>query len=114
MDLWRKVDEAKQKEARILEELRAVDVEHESLVAQLCSSEAADSRIGMPQTLTVRSLPCTRVAFSDLNYPPGGWVCDICRVSMGVQPTTLYHSGPIGTANDNGFDCCLPCAAEAC
>eukprot|EP01043_Picozoa_sp_COSAG02_P061772 COSAG02_NODE_8367_length_2596_cov_13.936724_2_plen_133_part_00 len=113
VELWRKIDEAKQEEARILEELRTEDAEHESLVAQLCS-EAADSRIAMPQTLTIRSFPCTRVAFSDLSYPPGGWVCDICRASMGVQPTTLYHSGPIGTANDNGFDCCLPCAAQAC
>ena len=114
VELWRKVDEAKQEEARILEELRAEDAEHDRLVAQLCSSEAADPRIAMPETLAIRSFQCTRVAFSDLNYPPGGWVCDICRTSMGVTRTTLYHSGPIGTANDNGFDCCLPCAAEAC
>ena len=51
VELWRKIDEAKQEEMRILEQLQTEDEARDGLVAQLCSAEAPDPRIVMPHTL---------------------------------------------------------------
>jgi hypothetical protein len=83
-------------------------------------SLALPSAEELPRDVTVNGHECTLVKFDQLSY--SAWICDVCLRNQG-KSGTFFHDGPIGTANDNGFDVCVRCAqkhsalctpAEAC
>ena len=63
----------------------------------------------LPKTVTVNEHECTLVNFEQLSY--SAWICDVCLRNQG-KGGTFFHDGPIGTPNDNGFDCCVRCAQK--
>ena len=63
----------------------------------------------LPKTVTVNGHNCTLVDFEQLSY--SAWICDVCLRNQG-KGGAFFHDGPIGTPNDNGFDCCVRCAQK--
>lgn len=67
-------------------------------------------RSELPDTLVIRGHATVITQFKSLRYRAGAWECGVCERP---QPTHknlwLYHEGPIGTADDTGYDCCIRC-----
>lgn len=63
----------------------------------------------LPKQVTVNGHDCTLVDFEQLSY--SAWICDVCLRNQG-KGGTFFHDGPVGTPNDNGFDCCVRCAQK--
>jgi hypothetical protein len=72
-------------------------------------SPALPTEHELPKTVTVNEHECTLVNFEQLSY--SAWICDVCLRNQG-KGGTFFHDGPIGTPNDNGFDCCVRCAQK--
>ena len=72
-------------------------------------SPALPSLQQLPVSITVNEHECARVSFEQLSY--SAWICDVCLRNQG-KGGTFFHDGPIGTPNDNGFDCCVRCAQK--
>jgi hypothetical protein len=72
-------------------------------------SPALPSGGDLPTQVAVNGHDCTLVNFEQLSY--SAWICDVCLRNQG-KGGTFFHDGPIGTPNDNGFDCCVRCAQK--
>jgi hypothetical protein len=72
-------------------------------------SPALPTGTELPTAVTVNGHDCTLVSFEQLSY--SAWICDVCLRNQG-KGGTFFHDGPIGTPNDNGFDCCVRCAQK--
>lgn len=72
-------------------------------------SPALPTESELPKVVTVDGHDCTLVNFEQLSY--SAWICDVCLRNQGKRGT-FFHDGPIGTPNDNGFDCCVRCAQK--
>lgn len=73
-------------------------------------SPPVPDRSELPDTLVIRGHATVITQFKSLRYRAGAWECGVCERP---QPTHknlwLYHEGPIGTADDTGYDCCIRC-----
>jgi hypothetical protein len=73
-------------------------------------SPPVPDRSELPDTLEIRGHATVITQFKALRYRAGAWECGVCERP---QPTHknlwLYHEGPIGTADDTGYDCCIRC-----
>ena len=73
-------------------------------------SPPVPKRAELPDTLEIRGHACAITQFKALRYRAGAWECGVCERP---QPTRkdlwMYHEGPIGTADDTGYDCCIRC-----
>ena len=105
--LWRQLGSLQAEHEVLTQKVRAEQAEH----CALCSQFAVQHPIATQPVIEVLGNRLQKVEFRQLNYPPTGWVCDVCRRSM-ARTSPLYHGGPIGTPTDNGFDCCMACAAR--
>jgi hypothetical protein len=64
----------------------------------------------LPEALEIRGHRTRLTQFSELRYRMGAWQCSVCDRSQPSEPSLwLYHAGPVGTADDTGYDCCVRC-----